>query len=316
MWKKITTMFSKQKREFNLIVIGLDQSGKTTILKYMKQGGDGDLSTIPTTGASFDTMRMGNVRFDITDLGGQKDLRAFWDRPLETTDAVIFVIDVTDEARYEEARQEFERVVAKIRNRKKNDARVPIMIAINKIDLLNEEQITLKKQKMTDLLNVKQLTEAQNPWQLHMISALKGTGLPEMMIWIYTTLTKKQLSGDTVLNEFLVFEKGGIPIMSTANRIQGDGTLAAGFFDAIQSFAKNICSNDIDEMIIKDMKIIFMHINELVGAVVINTSSDNAKAKAILKQVMDRITQVDAKNRNPDLIAKIYNDSVLDQMNS
>ena len=59
-----------------LLMLGLDNAGKTTILFKLKMGEY--VTTIPTVGFNVETVTYKNVKFNVWDVGGQDKLRPLW----------------------------------------------------------------------------------------------------------------------------------------------------------------------------------------------------------------------------------------------
>ncbi|XP_064988988.1 ADP-ribosylation factor 1-like isoform X1 [Musa acuminata AAA Group] len=72
-----TRLFSSLfgNREARILVLGLDNAGKTTILYRLQMGEV--VSTIPTIGFNVETVQYNNVKFQVWDLGGQTSIRYF-----------------------------------------------------------------------------------------------------------------------------------------------------------------------------------------------------------------------------------------------
>ena len=80
---------SKEK-EVRLLILGLDNAGKTTILK--KFNGE-DISLIsPTLGFNILKTHQGYT-LNCWDVGGQQTIRSYWRNYFEQTDALIWVVD-------------------------------------------------------------------------------------------------------------------------------------------------------------------------------------------------------------------------------
>jgi ADP-ribosylation factor-like protein 3 len=60
-------------REVKMCVLGLDNSGKTTILKALSR--EEIQNVMPTQGFNVKTLQNGNFKFNVWDLGGQKAIR-------------------------------------------------------------------------------------------------------------------------------------------------------------------------------------------------------------------------------------------------
>ncbi len=91
------------------ILRGLDNAGKTTILK--KFNGE-DTSTIsPTLGFNIKTLEHRGFNLNIWDVGGQKSLRSYWRNYFETTDGLIWVVDSADRRRLDDCRRELHQLL-------------------------------------------------------------------------------------------------------------------------------------------------------------------------------------------------------------
>ncbi len=70
-----------------------------------------DVTTIPTVGFNVETVQIEKVKFNVWDVGGQDKIRPLWRHYYTGTQGLIFVIDSSDRARIEEARQELNRIL-------------------------------------------------------------------------------------------------------------------------------------------------------------------------------------------------------------
>ena len=59
-----------------ILMIGLDNAGKTTVLYKLKLGEV--VTTIPTIGFNVETVEYKNVSFTVWDVGGQTKIRPLW----------------------------------------------------------------------------------------------------------------------------------------------------------------------------------------------------------------------------------------------
>ena len=59
-------------KEVRILILGLDNAGKTTILyKLQNEAEDEEVMTIPTIGFNVETLQYKNIKFQVWDLGGQ-----------------------------------------------------------------------------------------------------------------------------------------------------------------------------------------------------------------------------------------------------
>jgi len=95
-------------KEVRILVLGLDNAGKTTILYKLQNESDEEIQTIPTIGFNVETLQYKNIKFQVWDLGGQTSIRPYWRCYYPNTDAIIFVVDSADKERIIIARQELQ----------------------------------------------------------------------------------------------------------------------------------------------------------------------------------------------------------------
>uniref|UniRef100_A0A3P9D7T3 ADP-ribosylation factor-related protein 1 n=1 Tax=Maylandia zebra TaxID=106582 RepID=A0A3P9D7T3_9CICH len=125
-----------QKDEYCVLILGLDNAGKTTFLeqtktKFSKNYKGMTLSKITTTvGLNIGTIDVGKARLMFWDLGGQEELQSLWDKYYAESHGVIYVIDSTDEERLSESKDAFEKMIS-------SEALegVPLLVLANKQDV-------------------------------------------------------------------------------------------------------------------------------------------------------------------------------------
>ena len=135
----------KKERNKRILILGLDNSGKTTFLHNLLQI-PGDIA--PTFGFTIQTANLFSYQVNFWDLGGQSSIRVFWRNYFEEiVDGIIWVVDSTDENRLELAKHELHAVL-------KSDLHCPVLIVANKQDL--EE--ALSGDAVIKMLNLNNLT--------------------------------------------------------------------------------------------------------------------------------------------------------------
>lgn len=161
---------SKNPNIPRILILGLDNAGKTTILKALNQEEAKDQG--PTQGFNMkNIVTNGGREAKMCDLGGQRSLREFWQDYYNVTDALMFVVDASDHRRLEEVRNTFAEVVDAMPN-------IPILIFANKQDLATAKSPEIIAQSM-NMIEYK-----QRAWQIQPCSAATGAGLTEGMEWL------------------------------------------------------------------------------------------------------------------------------------
>eukprot|EP01084_Bolivina_argentea_P273488 465878_1 len=96
-------------KEQRILMIGLDNAGKTTILYKLKLGEVRE--TVPTIGFNVETVQYKNIAFTVWDCGGQDSIRPLWRHYYRNTQAIIFVIDSNDKERINIVKKEIDKLM-------------------------------------------------------------------------------------------------------------------------------------------------------------------------------------------------------------
>ena len=128
-FSKILDFFSRSRNNFKIIILGIQNAGKTTILYRLSIGQL--VKTTPTIGSNVEEISYNNVKLQAWDLSGQESTRSVWNEYFINTDAIIYVIDTHDET-YDDSKDQFYKLL-------KNDAlKNAIILLILEKDLLLE----------------------------------------------------------------------------------------------------------------------------------------------------------------------------------
>ncbi len=168
-----------------LVWIGLDNVGKSSLIKRLKTGEFYDGNMPRTMGLSVDKLFYeADSNFEILswDLGGQIYFREnLWNDYLKGASAIIYVFDISenDENRFVEARKELWEYVLAPKNELHN---APVLILANKSDkseVMDERELV----KKLDIEKVNNRNLA-----LYQVSALSGFNLEKAFIWLFKEL--------------------------------------------------------------------------------------------------------------------------------
>ncbi|NVM53952.1 MAG: 50S ribosome-binding GTPase [Candidatus Helarchaeota archaeon] len=100
-----------------IVVAGLDNAGKTALLKSIKKEvAFTELTSLkPTKGATRDDLLLSDQHILLMELGGQKEFRKFYidqpDRFFLETDIIVYLIDLQDDLRYQESIDYLEQIL-------------------------------------------------------------------------------------------------------------------------------------------------------------------------------------------------------------
>ncbi|TKA78843.1 hypothetical protein B0A49_01962 [Cryomyces minteri] len=158
-------------KEMRILMLGLDNAGKTTIVKKIMNEDVNSVS--PTLGFIIRTIEYEGYKLNIWDVGGQKTLRTYWKNYFEKTDTLIWVVDATDRERLDDCRKELMGLLVEERL-----MGASLLVFKNKSDVagsMSEEDIRMGLQ----LDSIK-----THKWTIMPCSAMTGLNLQQGLQWI------------------------------------------------------------------------------------------------------------------------------------
>ena len=175
-----------QKQDYFLVILGLDNAGKTTFLEKTKQLYTGKglepEQIAPTVGLNVGKIVIQQQRLNFWDLGGQEQLRSLWEKYYDECHGIIFIVDSTDKERIEQVKEALETVILK------EQEGVPILMLCNKQDLPDALQVY----EIKEIFNQIALRLEARDSKVLAISALQGTGITDAIQWIHTRIVANQ----------------------------------------------------------------------------------------------------------------------------
>ena len=170
----------KSDKEAKILVLGLDNAGKTTLLKFLSSEAPSKIEE-PTKGFNVKTICKDGFKLNVWDIGGQSSIRTYWENYYDRTDGLVFVVDSSDDYRLEETTSVFKILLAepKLSN-------VPILVFANKQDKNDALQPNEIMEKM-DLSSI-----SDRKWSINACVATTGEGVADGMKWLVETVSKSQ----------------------------------------------------------------------------------------------------------------------------
>jgi len=170
------------QKKATIILLGLDNAGKTTLLFKLKNNTIS--SFIPTQRAQMETIELGHITFKAWDLGGHEAVRDLWKDYYVEADAVIFLVDSADSARFGEAKIVLNELLTSF-----GLATTPFLILGNKSDV----NTAVNRETLMSVLNIQKnqlgtSSELDRPMQVFTCSLVAGTGFTEALKWLANIL--------------------------------------------------------------------------------------------------------------------------------
>ncbi|KAM3598554.1 uncharacterized protein V6R79_019533 [Siganus canaliculatus] len=158
-------------KEHKVIIVGLDNAGKTTILyQFLTKEA---VHTSPTIGSNVEEITVQKTHFLVWDIGGQESLRASWFSYFCNTEIVIVVVDSTDRERLTLTKEELHRMLSH-----EDLQNASILILANKQDMKG----SMSAAEISQFLTLNSITT--HPWHVQACCALTGEGLPASLDWM------------------------------------------------------------------------------------------------------------------------------------
>lgn len=167
-------------KKVNILVVGLDNSGKTTIIERLKPKHRQTNEVAPTVGFTVDEFDKGTLTFTVFDMSGAGRYRTLWEQYYREAEAVIYVIDSADKLRLVVAKDELENMM-----RHPNLRKVPVLFLANKKDL----PTAMPPVEIAQALGLEDIRD--RAWQIVPSNGLSGEGIDKGVDWLAERLAGK-----------------------------------------------------------------------------------------------------------------------------
>lgn len=170
-----------KKDEFFVLILGLDNAGKTTYLEAAKtkftRGYKGlSPNKITTTvGQNVGAITYAGIKLSFWDLGGQEELQPLWEKYFAECHAVIYMVDSADRERMGESKEAFDQMICS-----ENLSGIPLLVLANKQDL----QDCMGVREVKPIFNQSADLIGRRDCMVMPVSALTGAGVDEGIDWL------------------------------------------------------------------------------------------------------------------------------------
>ncbi|CCF59548.1 hypothetical protein KAFR_0H01380 [Kazachstania africana CBS 2517] len=177
-----------QKEQYSVLILGLDNAGKTTFLEQLKKQYDIASKSAdrikPTVGQNVAIIPINkSINLKIWDIGGHESLRSMWSNYYPNCHGIIFVVDSTDNLRINECKDALTKLITD-----DNVEGIPILMLANKQDRPD----TMEIQDIKEIFN--QIAEHFNARDSRVLpmSALNGDGVKDALDWLQVRLERNK----------------------------------------------------------------------------------------------------------------------------
>lgn len=174
MMGKLRWLFNKgnEKTSGVICLVGLDNSGKTTLSKRLVEGKFLDYQRV-TMGLNVHHFKTGNLELTAFDVGGQHMFRVIWESYVRKSMAVLYVVDSIAPERFIESLDAFKFVQDLVVDP------TPIVLLFNKMDLADPFSIQQARILINQMENL-----GRGYVKGFEVSAKSGEGLDNAMRWM------------------------------------------------------------------------------------------------------------------------------------
>lgn len=195
-----------------IVLLGIDNAGKTSIMRYLKKRGKlpDDTPPMPTVGFSTSTIvhHVGRDVLEITcfDVGGQHKMRELWPQYCHATNGLLVVVDSNDHDRIPEVKRELTRLISIV-----DLSNASVLLLANKQD----QPHAISPQEVAARLGLADMPLAQ--WHVAGTVGIDGTGIDAGFDWLASTLVVPR-KGSRLSSSWLSLGCSGSPRRSSDMR--------------------------------------------------------------------------------------------------
>uniref|UniRef100_A0AAR5Q6C7 ADP-ribosylation factor-like protein 6 n=1 Tax=Dendroctonus ponderosae TaxID=77166 RepID=A0AAR5Q6C7_DENPD len=175
LFQRLANFLGVRKKDVNVLVVGLNNSGKTTVVNSFKSEDDRITDIVPTVGFNVERFQNQNLAFTAFDMSGHGRYRDLWEHYYKNCHGIIFVIDSSDRLRLVVVKEELDLM---LQHPDICQKKLPILFFANKMDCKE----ALSSVKIAAALGLDKIMD--KPWHISASNALSGEGLQEGVEWL------------------------------------------------------------------------------------------------------------------------------------
>ena len=161
----------------NVVIVGIANSGKSTIMHQLKPREVQMIHLDPTIPVCFHAEKFTSksLTFVAFDLGDMDGFGNPWEDYYRDCHAIIFILDSTDRLSMPLVISQLDKM---LKNPNVKDKNIPVVFLANKCD----QTSAMSTLQLSDMLKLKQVVD--KTWNIFPSDALTGEGLNEAMDWL------------------------------------------------------------------------------------------------------------------------------------
>ncbi|EDV55211.1 ADP-ribosylation factor-like protein 6 [Drosophila erecta] len=176
MLHNLADLIKIKKDKMTILVLGLNNSGKSSIINHFKKSSEQTSIVVPTVGFMVEQFySMSGVSIKAIDMSGATRYRNLWEHQFKNCHGIIYVIDSSDRMRFVVVKDELDLV---LQHPDLSNRIVPILFYGNKMDM----EDSLSSVKIAAALRLENIKD--KPWHICSSSAISGEGLGEGVQWL------------------------------------------------------------------------------------------------------------------------------------
>ncbi|XP_034105807.1 ADP-ribosylation factor-like protein 6 isoform X2 [Drosophila nasuta] len=175
MLNNLADLIKVKKDKMTILVLGLNNSGKSTIVNHFKKSNEQSAIMVPTVGFLVEQFYTMGVSIKAMDMSGATRYRNLWEHQFKNCQGIIYVIDSSDRMRFVVVKDELDIV---LQHPDLCNRTVPILFYGNKSDL----EDSLSNVKIAAALGLDNIKD--KPWHICSSNAISGEGLDEGVQWL------------------------------------------------------------------------------------------------------------------------------------
>ncbi len=173
---KLLANFGIFLKKGKLLVLGLDNAGKSTLLTVLLR--DEVVPTAPTHQPVTDEIKVGHMKLRTVDMGGHEIARRMWMQYSHEADGIVYIVDAVDRERFQEAAIELHKLLLA----EALPPGAPVLVLGNKCDLPHAAQ----QEELYYELGLDEIAQSgsDRPVGLYMCSVFERRGYAEGFEWL------------------------------------------------------------------------------------------------------------------------------------